>query len=811
MRLPILLLFTPLLLAADNPSSPPTLTVDFIMRDPKWMGSFPSQHYWSDDGSAVYFQWNSEKADADSLYQISRNGGTPAKVPPAVRRNLASRNGAYTRDYSKKVFERDGDIFMLDVESGAIRQVTKTAEVESAPAFSFSEKSVLFINEQNLYSWEIATGLITQRTDFLEEERPKEPEPKTDEQKFLSQEELRLIATLKKRKDDSDKTKKQRKALEPKRPKKIYLGKKNVPQVKLSPDEMFVTFRLSESPKDSRTAQVPNYITESGFTEEISTRLKVGEPTRTFEFGVYDIAGDTVFNVTPDSLPGIFETSEFATAPAKVDSAQSDSSRTKKSSKKKSRAVNWHGPFWSDDGKSSFVVVTSLDNKDRWIALFDITTRRLKTLDHQHDDAWIEGPSIGGWWSSGTTGWMPDNQRVWFCSEATGYSNLYAVNVTTDTKEILAGGSFEIDEPFISRDKRRWYFTSNEVHPGEWHFYSMPINGGPRTKLTSMIGRNEIEISPDEKMLAIRHSFSNHPWEIYLQENRAGAAAMRITSSPSEEFKSYPWRVPELITYPARDGMKVYARLYKPEKPVAASGVEPNGAAVLFVHGAGYLQNAHKWWSYYFREYMFHNLLADLGYTVLDADYRASAGYGRDWRTAIYRHMGGKDLEDIVDGAKFLVEQHGIDAKRIGVYGGSYGGFITLMAMFTTPDVFAAGAALRPVTDWAHYNHGYTSNILNIPQADTLAYRRSSPIYFAEGLKGALLICHGMVDVNVHFQDTVRLTQRLIELGKENWETAIYPMEDHGFREPSAWADEYKRILELFEENLKEPYTDEAD
>ena len=115
---------------------------------------------------------------------------------------------------------------------------------------------------------------------------------------------------------------------------------------------------------------------------------------------------------------------------------------------------------------------------------------------------------------------------------------------------------------------------------------------------------------------------------------------------------------------------------------------------------------------------MFHNLLAARGYVVLDVDYRASSGYGRDWRTAIYRHMGGKDLEDIVDGARYLVSAERVDPKRIGVYGGSYGGFITLMAMFTTPDVFAAGAALRPVTDWAHYNHGYTSNILNEPHKD---------------------------------------------------------------------------------------------
>ena len=164
--------------------------------------------------------------------------------------------------------------------------------------------------------------------------------------------------------------------------------------------------------------------------------------------------------------------------------------------------------------------------------------------------------------------------------------------------------------------------------------------------------------------------------------------------------------------------------------------------------------------------------------------------------------QGGKDLTDHTDGAQWLVKNYGVDPKKIGIYGGSYGGFITLMALFTTPDVFTAGAALRPVTDWAAYNQSYTANILNEPQADSLAYRKSSPIYHAAGLKNNLLICHGMVDVNVHYQDVVRLSQRLIELGKNNWELASYPMEDHGFVEASSWTDEYKRILKLFEEKL---------
>ena len=316
-----------------------------------------------------------------------------------------------------------------------------------------------------------------------------------------------------------------------------------------------------------------------------------------------------------------------------------------------------------------------------------------------------------------------------------------------------------------------------------------------------MAGSNQAEVSPDESTLGLVFSYSNKPPEVYVMPNAAGAQARQVTTTPTEAWRSFKWIDPKVITFKARDGVDVYARLFTPE--MIGARRDPTRPGVVFVHGAGYLQNAHKYWSTYFREYMFHNLLAARGYVVLDVDYRASSGYGRDWRTAIYRHMGGKDLEDIVDGAKYLTTAEKVDPKRIGVYGGSYGGFITLMAMFTTPDVFAAGAALRPVTDWAHYNHGYTSNILNKPQKDAEAYRKSSPIYFAEGLKGALLICHGMVDTNVHFQDSVRLAQRLIELRKENWELAVYPVENHGFTEETSWADEYKRILKLFEDNLR--------
>jgi dipeptidyl aminopeptidase/acylaminoacyl peptidase len=422
-------------------------------------------------------------------------------------------------------------------------------------------------------------------------------------------------------------------------------------------------------------------------------------------------------------------------------------------------------------------------------------------LDHVHDDAWVRDVGQNGSYGGGI-GWLPDNRRLWFLAEHDGWMQLSTVDVIAEAPQRapITTGQFEIDAVQVTPDGQHFLVQSTEAHPGERQVYSVPVSGGARTRLTPWTGAHAVEVSPDGAVLGLISSASNQPPEIYVMPHRAGGDRVRVTTSTSPEWRSRAWVDPQLVTYTTRDGQQVYARLYTPE--MVGAKRHPSKPAVVFVHGAGYLQNAHRYWSSYFREYMFHHVLASKGYVVLDPDYRASAGYGRDWRTAIYRWMGGKDLEDVVDGAAYLAASHGVDARRIGVYGGSYGGFITLMAMFTAPDAFAAGAALRPVTDWAHYNHTYTANILNEPQGDLEAYRKSSPIYFAEGLKGALLICHGMVDVNVHFQDSVRLAQRLIELRKENWELAVYPVEDHGFEHETSWADEYKRVIGLFDRTL---------
>jgi dipeptidyl aminopeptidase/acylaminoacyl peptidase len=767
------------------------LTVEKIMRDPKWIGVSPSNAFWSEDSKQLYFNWNPEKNTGDSLYAITLSARTPQKVSPINRRALPAVAGEYNKTRTKKVYEKSGDIFLLDIPSGKVTAITGTMIREFNPHFSLDEKKIFYTADHNLFSFDLSTGGIRQLSDF--KRGTKKGENKQPEQeKWLHADQLAYMEVVTKRSANKKAGEKQRKADQPDRPKEIYIEDKNVDNVRLSPDEKYITFRLAKVPGLAKNTLVPSYVTESGFTTDLPARVKVGAAQTSYETFVYDIARDTVLAVKTNDIAGIFDEPDYK-KDYPVKTPKDDKA---KDAKPTPRPTIIHGPVWSADGKHATVVVRSQDNKDRWVMLLDCATQKLTLVDRQRDEAWIGGPNTGGFGSmaTGALGWLPDNKTIWFASEATGYSHLYSYDITTSKKTAITSGKYEVQSADLSNDKKWFYIITNEGHPGEKHYYRIPVTGGKAVKLTSLTGNNEVTLSPDEKWLAIRYSYSNKPWELYLQENKPGAKAVQVTNSISEEFKSYNWRDPELTTIKARDGSDIYARVYRPENP--------NGAAVVFVHGAGYLQNAHKWWSSYFREYMFHNLLADKGYTVLDMDYRASAGYGRDWRTGIYRFMGGKDLTDNVDGANWLVDKYQVDPKRIGVYGGSYGGFITLMALFTTPDVFASGAALRPVTDWAHYNHPYTSSILNEPYTDSLAYAKSSPLYYAKGLKGRLLICHGMIDVNVHFQDAVRLSQRLIELGKDNWELAVYPMEDHGFVEASSWTDEYKRILKLFDETL---------
>jgi len=778
------------------------LSIDNIMRGPGLYGWTPEEVRWSPDGQRVYFSWKlfSDTLEKDrDTYVVNRDGSGLRKLSDDEKKDAPPAAAQWSRDKHRATFAEDGDVFLWVAATGKRRALTETSDSEGSPQFTFDETKVTFVRTNNVFAIDLTSGSLTQLTNIV---APDDKGPNvtvwddaakkgTASQEYIKGEERKLLDIVDRRAKKREEDEAKRKREHPIKPFKLD-KKQTVATARLSPDGRTVVLVINNESEKAKKTVVPNYITEAVYTDTIPSREKVGDAQPPSRIAVVSTTNGDVKWFDHGLKPAAStDTSKPVAGAPPAEQGKASEQKTEKSAdtqrestQPKDRDVSLRAPVWSQDGKRAFVVVRSSDNKDAWIMAFDPATAKGRAIATFHDDAWLRFADAQSF------GWLADNSTIYYLSEATGFMHLYEVPYDGGPSKQLTKGSWEVDNVVLSDDKKSFFLTTSEESPFVRHLYRMPVTGGASTKLTSATGDNEAVASPDGAAIANVYSYTNKPPELYI-------GSKRITTSPAPDFNSYPWLDVPIVHIPARDGVEVPAHLYKP------AGWKAGGPAVVFVHGAGYLQNVHRFWSSYSHEYLFHHLLMSKGYLVIDIDYRGSKGYGRDWRTAIYRHMGGKDLDDHVDAARWLVKEQGVDPKKIGIYGGSYGGFITLMAMFTTPDVFAAGAALRPVTDWAQYNHPYTSGILNLPQTDAEAYRKSSPIYFAQGLKGRLLICHGMVDTNVHFQDSVRLTQRLIELRKTNWELAAFPVENHGFVEPTSWADEYKRIFKLFEETLK--------
>lgn len=737
------------------------------MRGPEHFGRAPSSVRWTADSRWIYFRW----AEAESAWDAPTSwfrvrpqaGATPERVSDAAADSVMPyiTDGPVTRNGRTRVVSANGDLWLIDVRRGTGRQLTSTVAAESSPLFSADERHVLFTREGNAFALELANGTLRQLTDVRSGRAPRDSTPATDGQRgTLQQDQRDLLAAIRDQARTDSLAKGRRDEARDRRLPAVYApAGERIASLSVSPSMESAIVVTLASGVGARVAAVPNYVTASGYTEEIQTRSKVGDTASRSRAWHLDLA--------TGALSPIATIAQDTTM----------------------RAGSLRVLEWQRSGEHALLFATSSDFKSRYLVSVS-NDGGARLTDALQDSAWVNGPCFG------CAGWLPDG-RAWFASEASGYAQLYAAQPDGSGRTALTSGTWEVLDAQLSPDRRWFWMHTSETSPYVREFWRMPAAGGDRQRLTTETGGHNAVVSPDGRRVADVFSASNLPPELFVQSFN-GRDRLQLTTSTSAAFQAGRWIAPEIVRIPASDGVEVPARIYTPENLGAAR----NGAAVIFVHGAGYLHNVHEYWSSYAREYMFHHLLASKGYIVLDIDYRASAGYGRDWRTAIYRYMGGRDLQDQVDGSRWLQEQYSVSPERVGIYGGSYGGFITLMALFTEPKDFGAGAALRSVTDWAHYNNTYTGRILNLPQNDTLAYRRSSPIFFAEGLEDPLLIAHGMIDTNVHFQDVVRLAQRLIELGKTDWEMAVYPVENHGFSRPDSWTDEYRRILKLFETTI---------
>ena len=490
---------------------------------------------------------------------------------------------------------------------------------------------------------------------------------------------------------------------------------------------------------------------------------------------------------------------------------------------------NFRGIKWAADNRSLIADRVDKDTKRR--QLFYIRNAGSKdekqiVISDETDEKWQAPLSVI---------FEPnpkDASQLFFCSEKDGFNHIYLATIEAETRAIgsvpvasakvqKGGESLKTDIEITQLTKGNW-----QVEWAKWTTIGTIVfvstNGGTAQRdiqVFRLASSDTIRLShagtagfltnfqtsdifETETSLLFESSRWNRPGDLFvLRTDRLDP--IRITNTVPPPFFKRIWNDPKFIDIPSRDGKQIKSKIYLP----AGHDAKKKYPMVIFVHGAGYLQNTINGWNNYYREFMFNQLLTQKGYVVLDIDYRGSAGYGREWRTDVYDFLGGKDMDDHIDAIDFMVNNYGVDQKRIGVYGGSYGGFMAGMLAMRAPERIAAAAALRPVFDWKNYyasSPGYTAQRLGFPDKNPEAYKRSSPITYADKLQRPLLILHGMADDNVHVQDSFQFMEKLIRLGKTQYfEAMLYPSENHGFVRPESWTDEYTRILALFERHLK--------
>ncbi|MCD9126268.1 S9 family peptidase [Luteimonas sp. C4P040a] len=771
--------------ALAQPAQP--LTMERIMADPDWIGAPVEGAWWRWDGQAAYYTLKREGSSVRETWQQPLAGGASVRVEDGARADLDAQNPITDATGTRMAFLRNGDLFVRDLRTGALTQVTRTEAAEAQPQWSTSG-GLVWRTGNDWFGWDAQRG-TTQLASLKAEDDPAKP-PKDDD---LRDRQLRMIETLRVERDRRDGLRTQnetwRRSDATRAPGPVFLGKDvAIAGSALSPaGDRLIVATTAKSGDAGQAGKMPRYVTESGYEEFEDVRTRVGRnDPLPHTLWLVDVASGQARELKTDTLPGI------GTDPL-ADLRRSAGKDALKGNRPVRLELDGRGGGggairWSDDGRSVALSIHSVDNKDRWLATVDLAGATLQTRDRLTDAAWIN-------WDFNEFGWLPDNRTLWFLSESSGYSHLYLND--GGRSRALTSGRWEVSSPVMSRDGSRFFFLCNQQWPGRYEVCS--ASGGTVSELTKTGGIEDFALSPDETRLLLRTSSSYTPPQLAVADV-AGGEVRVLTDTRTAEFKAHDWLQPEYVQIPSKHGAgTVWGKFYAPET------YEPGRKypVVLFVHGAGYLQNVSDRYPNYFREQMFHNLLVQQGYIVLDLDFRASAGYGRDWRTAIYRQMGHPELEDYLDGIDWLVDNHQADRDRVGIYGGSYGGFMTFMALFREPGVFKAGAALRPVTDWSQYNHAYTANILNTPDIDPEAYLKSSPMEYADRLQDNLLIAHGMIDDNVFYKDSVMMAQRLIELRKDKWELASYPLERHAYQHPASWYDQYRRIHELFERTLK--------
>lgn len=422
--------------------------------------------------------------------------------------------------------------------------------------------------------------------------------------------------------------------------------------------------------------------------------------------------------------------------------------------------------------------------------------------------------SIPDWGEAGAQPWpSPDGKWIAFLSDRDGWDHLYVVSASGGEATQLTKGLFEAWRPAWSHDSTRIAFDANEAdRPGDRQIGIAAIGSDPaHAAITYITGGNGTNIEPrwsvDDKRLVYQHTDTRNSADFFVAEAKTNTKAVRLSDSMPASIDKSQFVEPQFVHFPGPDGKPVPGWLFVPRN-LDRSKKHP---AIIWVHGDGVNQNYDGWHVQrnYAVYYSFHQYLLQQGYVVFAPDYRGSIGYGRDWRNGVYMDVGGKDAKDAWMSANFLKTLPYVDTDRIGIWGLSYGGFFTLIAMTDQPTLFKAGVDVAGVVDYVMYYsdpyHGdWTESRIGRPEQNPQVYAQASPISHIDRLARPLLVLHGTADVNVPYLESVWLIDEALKKNKGALLSfMMYPGEFHYFTRAHVLDDAWHRVDDFFGYHLQ--------
>jgi len=426
----------------------------------------------------------------------------------------------------------------------------------------------------------------------------------------------------------------------------------------------------------------------------------------------------------------------------------------------------------------------------------DAASGKSETVLTERDKYWLKvSGGVFGPDTSANLHFLADGKRFLWSSERSGFRHLYLYDLAGKQMAQLTHGDWEVDGVVkIDEQAQAVYFISTQKSPIERQFYRVPLSGGEPVELTHEHGTHGVSMAPDGKHFLDTYSTAMTPPQQRLY-NADGSAVATLEENKVAELESYHLQPEEFLTVPGADGTPLDAAIIKP------AGFDPGRKypVIVMVYGGPDVQDVRDAWGG--STFLWNEMMAEKGFVIFMVDNRGATGRGHNFETPIYHHFGSVELADQLAGVKWLSKQPYVDSARVGIWGWSFGGYMTCMAMLRADDIFKAGFAGAPVTDWRRYDTIYTERYMGTPEENPEGYRDSSPVNFAAGLKGKLLIAHATGDDNVHFANSLALQEKLVAAQKYA-EFLIYADRGHGISDSAGRIHVFNRVTQFFIENL---------